>query len=67
MKQAISIFNDIGLEYRIVKADAGNIGGDVSEEFHILADSEKISWQLVIKVNLQQMSKFLSMKRIQQS
>lgn len=40
MKQAyISIFNDIGLEYRIVKADAGNIGGDVSEEFHILADS----------------------------
>ena len=40
MKQAyISIFNAIGLEYRIVKADAGNIGGDVSEEFHILADS----------------------------
>ena len=40
MKQAyISIFNDIGLEYRIVSADAGNIGGDVSEEFHILADS----------------------------
>ena len=40
MKNAyISIFNDIGLDYRIVKADAGNIGGDVSEEFHILADS----------------------------
>ena len=40
MKDAyISIFNDIGLDYRIVKADAGNIGGDVSEEFHIIADS----------------------------
>ena len=40
MKDAyVSIFNDIGLDYRIVKADAGNIGGDVSEEFHILADS----------------------------
>ena len=35
----VSIFNDIGLDYRIVKADAGNIGGDVSEEFHIIADS----------------------------
>ena len=40
MKDAyINIFNDIGLDYRIVKADAGNIGGDVSEEFHIIADS----------------------------
>jgi prolyl-tRNA synthetase len=40
MKDAyISTFNDIGLHYRIVKADAGNIGGDVSEEFHIIADS----------------------------
>ena len=40
MKDAyISIFNEIGLDYRIVKADSGNIGGDVSEEFHILADS----------------------------
>ena len=35
----ISIFDEIGLDYRIVKADSGNIGGDVSEEFHILADS----------------------------
>ena len=35
----ISTFDDIGLDYRIVKADAGNIGGDVSEEFHIIADS----------------------------
>ena len=40
MKDAyVSIFNDIGLDYRIVKADAGNIGGDVSEEFHIIAES----------------------------
>ena len=40
MKNAyISIFNEIGLDYRIVKADSGNIGGDISEEFHILADS----------------------------
>jgi len=40
MKNAyISTFDDIGLDYRIVKADAGNIGGDVSEEFHIIADS----------------------------
>ena len=40
MKDAyISIFNEIGLDYRIVKADSGNIGGDISEEFHILADS----------------------------
>ena len=40
MKDAyISIFDEIGLDYRIVKADSGNIGGDISEEFHILADS----------------------------
>ena len=40
MKNAyIAAFNKIGLEYRIVKADAGVIGGDVSEEFHIIADS----------------------------
>ena len=40
MKDAyISTFDDIGLDYRIVIADAGNIGGDVSEEFHIIADS----------------------------
>ena len=40
MKEAyISTFDDVGLDYRIVKADAGNIGGDVSEEFHIIADS----------------------------
>ena len=40
MKKAyIHAFDKIGLDYRIVKADAGVIGGDVSEEFHIIADS----------------------------
>ena len=40
MKKAyIFAFDKIGLDYRIVKADAGVIGGDVSEEFHIIADS----------------------------
>ena len=40
MKNAyIKIFNEIGLEYRVVSADSGNIGGDKSEEFHVLAES----------------------------
>ena len=40
MKDAyVNIFDELGLNYRVVKADAGNIGGDISEEFHILADS----------------------------
>ena len=40
MKKAyINAFDKIGLDYRIVKADAGVIGGDISEEFHIIADS----------------------------
>ena len=40
MREAyIKIFNDIGLDYRIVKADSGAIGGSDSEEFHVLADS----------------------------
>jgi len=40
MKKAyIDAFDKVGLDYRIVKADAGVIGGDVSEEFHIIADS----------------------------
>ncbi|GIS27198.1 MAG: hypothetical protein CM15mP127_15710 [Gammaproteobacteria bacterium] len=38
-KAYIRIFDDIGLNYRIVSADGGNIGGDKSEEFHIIADS----------------------------
>ena len=35
----IKIFNSLGLDYRIVKADSGAIGGADSEEFHVLADS----------------------------
>ena len=35
----INIFNSLGLDYRIVKADSGVIGGSDSEEFHVLADS----------------------------
>ena len=35
----VKIFNSIGLDYRIVKADSGAIGGSDSEEFHVLADS----------------------------
>ena len=33
------IFSRIGVEFRVVKADSGAIGGDRSEEFHILANS----------------------------
>jgi len=33
------ILEKIGLEYKIVKADSGAIGGDVSEEFHVLAEN----------------------------
>ena len=40
MKEAyINILKNLGLEYRIVKADSGAIGGSDSEEFHVLADS----------------------------
>ena len=40
MKEAyINIFDSLGLDYRIVKADSGAIGGSDSEEFHVLADS----------------------------
>jgi len=33
------IFDRIGLDYRAVLADTGNIGGSGSHEFHVLADS----------------------------
>lgn len=33
------IFDRIGLSYRAVIADTGNIGGSMSHEFHVLADS----------------------------
>ena len=38
MRQAYQrIFERVGVEYRIVQADSGNIGGKLSEEFHVLA------------------------------
>jgi len=33
------IFDRLGLEYRVVDADSGSIGGGQSKEFHVLADS----------------------------
>ena len=38
-KTYCDIFDRLGLEYRAVIADSGNIGGSVSHEFHVLADS----------------------------
>lgn len=34
-----AIFDRLGLDYRAVLADTGNIGGSTSHEFHVLADS----------------------------
>jgi prolyl-tRNA synthetase len=40
MREAYTrIFTRLGVEFRVVKADSGNIGGSASEEFHILAGS----------------------------
>ncbi|MDB6041473.1 MAG: prolyl-tRNA synthetase [Gammaproteobacteria bacterium] len=33
------IFTRTGLKFRAVRADSGAIGGDVSQEFHVIADS----------------------------
>jgi prolyl-tRNA synthetase len=33
------IFTRMGLKFRSVQADGGSIGGDTSQEFHVLADS----------------------------
>ena len=33
------IFTRMGLTFRAVRADTGAIGGDVSQEFHVLAES----------------------------
>lgn len=33
-----AVFSQLGVSFRTVKADSGEIGGDQSEEFHILAD-----------------------------
>ena len=35
----IRIFTRMGLDFRAVRADSGPIGGDVSQEFHVLAAS----------------------------
>jgi prolyl-tRNA synthetase len=34
-----AIFNRLGLEFRVVDADSGEIGGSRSQEFHVIADS----------------------------
>jgi len=40
MREAyVRIFHRLGLEARAVRADSGAIGGSVSHEFHVLADS----------------------------
>ncbi len=40
MHQSYSnVFTRLGLKFRAVKADSGAIGGDGSQEFHVLADS----------------------------
>ena len=40
MKEAYKkILDRLGLKFKIVKADSGAIGGDTSEEFHVLADN----------------------------
>ncbi|MEX0976752.1 MAG: proline--tRNA ligase [Woeseia sp.] len=41
-----AIFTRLGLEFRIVDADSGEIGGSRSQEFHVLADSgeDAIAW-----------------------
>ncbi|MDN3577669.1 proline--tRNA ligase [Chitinimonas viridis] len=40
MHQAYTqVFTRLGLQFRAVKADSGAIGGDASQEFHVLAES----------------------------
>ena len=40
MKEAYKkILDRLGLQFKIVKADSGAIGGDTSEEFHVLAEN----------------------------
>ena len=40
MKQADrAVFDRFGLRYRVVAADSGAIGGDLSEEFHVIAST----------------------------
>jgi prolyl-tRNA synthetase len=41
-----AIFTRLGLEFRVVDADSGEIGGSRSQEFHVLADSgeDAVAW-----------------------
>jgi len=41
-----AIFERLGLKFRVVDADGGEIGGNRSQEFHVLADSgeDAIAW-----------------------
>lgn len=41
-----AIFQRLGLKFRVVDADSGEIGGSRSQEFHVLADSgeDAIAW-----------------------
>lgn len=38
-KTYVKIFDRLGLDYRVVKADTGEIGGSDSEEIHVLANT----------------------------
>ncbi len=47
MREAYTrIFTRLGLAFRVVEADSGEIGGQQSEEFHVIADSgeDAIAW-----------------------
>ena len=39
IRDSTRIFTRLGLDFRAVQADSGAIGGDASQEFHVLADS----------------------------
>lgn len=41
-----AVFERLGLKFRVVDADSGEIGGNRSQEFHVLADSgeDAIAW-----------------------
>ena len=41
-----TIFERLGLKFRVVDADSGEIGGNRSQEFHVMADSgeDEIAW-----------------------
>ncbi len=45
------IFNRLGLQFRIVKADAGNIGGSQTHEFQLLAEAGEDSLLVSDKTN----------------